>query len=157
LSGSQNHDAIIKIQGYEVEQGFLESHYFVEITKAEEEYVEHLRRESLARYGFVFGGDNIQRVGSKRSGTDFIDSKPAVRDTSFPATNAVELVKRVLEKKNKKVYPSPCILIVEVQPERPLAFSEWAKLVNEVYNLVNRDKFWATYLIDWSQNIVVQV
>ena len=51
---SQNYDAIIKISGYEVKQGFIEDKYFVEVTLAEEEYVEHLRRESLARYGFVF-------------------------------------------------------------------------------------------------------
>jgi hypothetical protein len=63
---NQNYDAIIKIGGYEVEQGFIDDSYFVEVTLAEEKKYTYLRRESLARYGFVFGGDSIRRVKNKK-------------------------------------------------------------------------------------------
>ncbi|MBE0672711.1 MAG: hypothetical protein IH588_19210, partial [Anaerolineales bacterium] len=145
---SQNYDAIIKISGNEVKQGFLESSYFVEVTIAEEEYTEHLRRESLARYGYVFGGDNIRRVKNKKSGTDIIQSKPVVQDIDHPVKNAIELVKKALEKKNQKPYPSPCILIVELQPQRILSLTEWLTLINEVRDSVNRDKFRSTYIVN---------
>ncbi|MFZ5886015.1 MAG: hypothetical protein ACOYYF_00970, partial [Chloroflexota bacterium] len=113
---SQNYDAIIKISGYEVKQGFIEDKYFVEVTLAEEEYVEHLRRESLARYGFVFGGNNIRRIKNKKSSTDTIESKPVGHDVDFPVKNTIELVKKALERKSQKIYPNPCILVVEVKP-----------------------------------------
>lgn len=154
---SQNYDAIIKISGYEVNQGFIENKYFVEVTLAEEEHVEHLRRESLARYGFVFGGNNIRRIKNTKSGTNFIESKPIGHDVDFPVNNAVELVKKALERKNQKIYPNPCILVVEVKPERPLSLSEWVMLKNEVQSSVNRNKFRATFIVDWSTSQVFEI
>ncbi|MGA7193902.1 MAG: hypothetical protein WBW94_09740 [Anaerolineales bacterium] len=154
---NQNYDAIIKISGDEVKQGFISDSFFVEVTLAEEEYTEHLRRESLARYGFVFGGDNIRRVKNHKNGTDFIESKPAGRDIDFPVVNAVELVKKALEKKNQKTYPAPCILVVEVKPERTLSLSEWLTLTKEIQNSVNRDKFQATFIVNWLTSNVFEV
>lgn len=154
---SQNYDAIIQIDGNEVKQGFLESSYFVEVTLAEEEHTEHLRRESLARYGYVFGGDNIRRVKNSKSGIDFIESKPVVRDFDFHVKNAIELVKMALERKNQKTYPTPCILIVEVKPERALSLSEWFQLVNEVSDLADRDKFKSVFVANWATSSVFEI
>jgi len=154
---SQNYDAKIKISGDEVDKGFIAGSYFVEVTLAEEEYIEHLRRESLARYGFVFGGNNIRRIKNTRKGADLIESKPVGRDSDFPVKNAIELVKKALEKKNQKVYPTLCILVVQVEPERTLSLSEWLILTKEIKSEVNRYKFQATYIVNWSTNIVFEV
>jgi hypothetical protein len=154
---NQNYDAVIEISGDEVEQGFLVKSYFVEVTSAEEEYIEHLRRESLARYGVVFLGNSIRRIKNKQDGTDSIDSKPVARDTDYPAKGAIELVKQALQKKNRKNYPTPCILVIEVQPERPLSFSEWVTVKNGVRNEVDREKFQATYIVNWSTNMVFEI
>lgn len=154
---NHNYDAIIKISGYEVNQRFIENKYFVEVTLAEEEYTEYLRRESLARYGFVFSGNNIRRIKNKKNGTDIIESKPTGHDADFPVKNSIKLVKMALERKNQKAYPSPCILVIEVKPERPLSLSEWVMVKNEVRNSVNRDKFRATFMVDWSTSQVFEI
>ena len=108
-------------------------------------------------YLFVFGGNNIRRIKNKKSSTDTIESKPVGHDVDFPVKNAIELVKKALERKSQKIYPNPCILVVEVKPERPLSLSEWVIVKNEVRNSVNRDKFRATFLVDWSTSQVFEI
>lgn len=157
--GNQNYDAKLKLEGSDIVKGFFEATYFVEVTKAECEEYEHLRREALHLYGSVFGGKDIRKVGSKRKGTYKIESRAMAVDMDYDVKETVELVKKVLEKKysKRKPYPSPCILLVQVETGRPLALTEWCILVKAIHGTVNREKFRATYIIDCWTNTVLAI
>jgi hypothetical protein len=159
FSGNQNYDAKLKLEGADIDKGFFEAAYFVEVTKAEDEAHEHLRREALHLYGSVFEGKDIRKVGSKRKGTYKIESHAVAVDMDYDVKEAMELVKKVLEKKyaKRKPYPSPCLLLVQVETGRPLALTEWCTFVKEIQSAVNREKFRATYIIDWWTNTVLAI
>ncbi len=155
--GDQNFDAKIRVSGREVEYGYIPKEIFIEVTSPEEEGIENLRREALARYGFVNGGKNIRRIRNLKKGIDTIVSEPMVQDTDYPVKNAVPLIKSALIKKNEKAYPNPCILVIQVTPERPLGHSEWLQIVRETRIEVDREKFWATILVDWETSRAFQL
>jgi hypothetical protein len=88
VGGDQDHDAQIRISGPEVEHGLIEQRYFVEVTSAIAPY-EYLQREALTRYGHVFGGGDIRRIGSKRRGDDQIVSRAVAVDGQAAVENAI--------------------------------------------------------------------
>lgn len=151
--GNQNYDAKIKIQGSEVHSGFIEKEYFVEVTSAVSTYA-HLEREALSRHGSVFGGGKIRREKGSRQ----IISEAVAEDHDAPVTKASEwVIERLKHKGSKETYPRPCILFVQVEPERPLNIHEWVTVVQNIQGNVNREAFTATYLVDAWRNFVVQV
>lgn len=149
--GSQNYDAQIRIRGPKVAGKSLERSYFVEVTSAVARK-DYLIREALSRYGGVFVGDNIQRVGSKRKGDDKIVSLPELQDGGEDPVvkKAVQWTRKALAKKNSKSYPKPCILLVDVQPEDPLSIRSWSRLAEEVQSEVDRNRFVATFIVSWT-------
>lgn len=159
FSGSQNYDAKLKLEGDEIEKGFLEAEFFVEVTRAECEEYEHLRREALHLYGSVFFGKDIRKVGSKNKGNYKIESQAVAEDMDYEVKEAVTLITKALEKKynKKRPYPSPCLLLIQVETGRPLALNEWCRLAKEIQGIVNREKFRATYVIDWWTNAVLAI
>lgn len=152
--GNQNYDAKIKLKGEEVDQGYIEASYFVEITSAVSP-TDYLLREALTRYGGI-AGYHLRRIGSKKKGNDQIIGEGG-HDFDTPLKDAIKWTRSALEKKYAKTepYPRPCILIVQVHPERPLNLDEWAKLAKEVQ--IDRDKFRATYIVNWWTNTVFEV
>ena len=155
-SGNQNFDAKIRVSGREVEYGYIPRELFIEVTSPEDEKYEHLRREGLAHEGCVFGGNNIEKKKNDQ-GIDTIVSKPMAQDAECIVGQTVMLVKTALDKKNKKVYPNPCILVVQVRPERLLYLSEWLQLVQDVKTEINLEKFWATIIVDWATSRAFQI
>lgn len=156
VGGDQDHDAQIRISGPEVEHGLIEHRYFVEVTSAISPD-DYLQREALTRYGHVFGGGDIRRIGSKRRGDDQIVSRAVAVDGQAAVENAITWVKRRLIAKAARDYPSPCILAVNVEPERPLSLSEWSMLAREVQASVDRDRFKLTFVVNWLTNTVFNI
>lgn len=155
FSSVQNYDAIIRITGIEVEQRFLDKEYFLEVTVAEQEKIEYLKREAMARYGSVFGGDNIRRIKDKKRGVNEIESKATSQDFDFPVKKAIELTRTAIQKKLNKVYPKPCILLVQVTPDRTLSFSEWAEIGEKVRDsLPQNSAFKFIFIVNWATNTV---
>jgi hypothetical protein len=151
--GNQNYDAKILLNGYGVEKGYLEDSYFVEVTSAVSPQ-EYLKREALVRYG-SFAGCSVRRVGSKKKGNDRIEGQGG-NDIDSPVKDALEWTKNALKKKydKKEPYPSPCMLVVQVEPDRPLNLHEWGTVVSGIQNTVDRDKFRATYIVNcWTNNV----
>lgn len=156
-AGNQNFDAKIKLSGPEVELGFIPDHFFIEVTSPEEERLESLRRESLARYGIVFSGRNIKRIRERKKGIDCIVSEPMVVDSDYPVKNSIELIRNVLAKKSQKKYPVPCILLVQVTPDRSLSIPEWLQIICAIRGDFNQEKFHSLYLVNWGTNDVFKV
>ncbi len=154
--GDSEYDAEIKVSGAEVNRSFCAPHYYLEVTSAMFQR-EDLRREALSRYGGVFMGPKIWREGSKKLGGDRIVSKPTVEDGDTAITNAIAWVTRRLSAKAKKVYPQPCFLLVNLKPDNPLPIYEWYKVAKGVRGAVARDRFKATFIIDWRRNVVFQL
>lgn len=153
IGGDANHDARIKLSGMPVDQGFFEQEYYVEVTSAVHPQ-DYLRREALTRYGSVFGGPEIKRVRNRKRGTDEIVSQAAAQDGDSPMLDAIAWVKERLSAKAEKEYPQPCILVVNVEPDRPLSLGEWGTLAKEVRGNVSRTQFKLTFIVEWYQNMV---
>jgi hypothetical protein len=152
-----NYDAQIKISGPEVDREFLKPEYFVEVTSAISP-VDHFRREALSRYGSVFGGPAIKRVGGGKGwGKGEIVSEPAAEDLDTPLNEAIDWVNERLMEKAKKEYPCPCILAVNVEADRPFNIDEWASLAQNVAGNVDRDRFERTFIISWHENVVFSI
>jgi hypothetical protein len=151
--GNQNYDAKIRVQGSDVRLGFIEREYFLEVTSAVSSY-DYLEREALSRNGSVFGGGKIRREkGSKQ-----IISEAVAEDFDAPVIKASEwVIARLKDKANKEKYPEPCILLVQVEPERPLSIGEWLTLVENIQGSVNHESFKATFLVNAWRNVVLQV
>ncbi len=156
VGGDRDHDAQIRMSGPEVDRGIWEPLYFVEVTSAVFPQ-DYLRREALTRYGSVFLGPVISRIGSKRKGNDRIVSPAAAEDGDAPVQNAITWVRERLIAKAAKTYPSPCLLVVNVNPDRPLTLGEWSKLVKSVCGSVDRNRFEMALVVDWYSNAVFRL
>jgi len=156
FSGNQNYDAKIRVQGRDVSLDFIKESYFLEVTTAVSPK-DFLEREALSRYGSVFGGGDIERVGSTRKRNDKIVSKPVVEDHDAVTIKASDWIRARLQAKANKVYPKPCILLVQVEPERPLSIHEWSAVAKDVQPSVDREVFAATYLVNAWMNVVLPV
>jgi len=151
--GNQNYDAKIRVEGEDVRLGFIESEYFLEVTSAVSSY-DYLEREALSHSGSVFSGGKIRREKSSRK----IISEAVAEDYDAPVSKASEwVIARLKGKANKEMYPQPCILLVQVDPERPLRLREWLTIMENIQSSVNRDAFTATYLVNTWRNVVLQV
>lgn len=154
--GNQNYDAKIRIRGGGLRLGFVEESYFLEVTSAVSSY-DFLEREALSRYGSVFGGGDIRRIGSRGKGDDQIVSKAVAEDGDAVVVRASDWVRERLSAKANKKYPEPCILLVQVEPERPLSVHEWSIVAENTQGSVNREVFAATFLVNAWRNFVLQI
>ncbi len=71
--------------------------------------------------------------------------------------DAAKWIEQALEKKGKKSYPKPCILAVDVHPERRLGLPEWATLASRVDETVDRQAFRHCFVVEWGSNTVFMV
>jgi len=147
-------DGEIRVAGMYVTQDFCKRSYFIEVTTAEAPY-EYLKREALARDGFVFGGPGIRRTGSRHREDSRIESKPSVRDAGAGVDDTAPLVRSAIEKKLKKEYPQPCILLVRVEPEWNLRLRDWCLLAERAMIPAAFRKFAAVYLVETSSALSV--
>ncbi|MBK7394187.1 MAG: hypothetical protein IPI64_12965 [Chloracidobacterium sp.] len=154
--GNHNYDAKIRIDGSFVEQGYFEANYFLEVTTAISKN-EHLAREELALTGFTFGDGDIRSEGSKQKGTYKVLSHAAAENHDAPVTKASKLITECLVKKAKKQYPNPCILLVQVEPERPPTIHEWSTIVKSIRDSVDREAFALTFIVNAWRNTVIQI
>lgn len=154
--GSEEYDAEIRIFGPEVERGYLSSHYFVEVTTATSP-VDYLEREALNRYGHVWHDPDIHRSGSRRKGNDQILNQPTVLDDKHEVRNAISWVKERIHSKSNKIYPKPCILIINAIPEWPPSLEEWCYLKSQIESFIDREKFERTYVVNSSKNFVFEI
>lgn len=93
----------------------------------------------------------------RRKGTDEIVSKAVAEDGDAVVSKASDWVKERLKAKANKTYPEPCILLVQVEPERPLNIHEWSAVAGNVRGSVNREVFTATYLVNAWRNVVLPI
>lgn len=103
---NQPQDAIITFQGTEIDQGWLEPLYHVEVTSALFERA-HYEREALAHQGSVFHDPNIQKSGSKHKGNRHIVSHATAEDMDAPRKELEHLVMNALHMKARNSYPKP--------------------------------------------------
>lgn len=153
VGGEANQDARLRLSGTPVDQGFFEQDYYLEVTSAVSP-VDYLRREALTRYGSVFGGPEIKRVRSKKRGVNEIVSHAVAEDMDSPLLEAITWVKERLRAKAEKEYPQPCILVVNVEPDRPLSLGEWAELDKSISADAVQAQFKLTFIVEWYRNIV---
>jgi hypothetical protein len=139
-------DGLVTISGQWVNNGWLESQYFIEVTSAQFPN-EHLKREALARYGSVFEDPGIHRVGSKRKGNDRIVSSAVAQDGDAVVTAAAEWIAEAVDKKAGRSYPKPCCLVIALEPERPLYLAEWLTLVQSFPRDLVKGDFAFTFLV----------
>lgn len=156
VGGEASHDARLRLSGMPVDQGFFERNYYVEVTSAVSP-LDYLRREALTRYGSVFGGPEIKRVRSRKRGIDEIVSQAAAQDGDSPLLEAITWVNERLSAKAEKEYPQPCILVVNVEADRPLGLGEWAALAKGVSGKAAQAKFRKTYIVEWYGNVVFSI
>jgi hypothetical protein len=155
-AANQDHDAQIQVSGREVDLGLTQPSYYVEVTSATSP-TEYLEREALTRNGFVYGGGQIRREGSKGSGDDRVVSEAVAFDGTAPVANAARWIAERIAEKGKKVYPEPCILLVGVYPEQRLSVVEWAEVAAQVDRAVIADRFALRFVADWATNTVFRV
>jgi hypothetical protein len=154
FGGNNPYDGMVYLSGQEVEHGFLQSEYYLEVTTANSPS-DYLHREGIARNVPVFGGEKIERVGSKKNGNDIIVSKAIAEDGESAVNKAAEWCIKAINAKIQKEYPSPCILLVGCLPTRCLNPIEWGKVVQEVVNATSPNKFSGVYIIQAWENIVL--
>jgi hypothetical protein len=148
VSGNSNHDAIIRVSGRE--RGTLEPQYFVEVTSAAFAK-SHLRREGLTRYGAVALGPEIFRVGD-----EIVSPAVAVEGTAA-VTNAVTWIKERIADKGVKAYPSPCILVVNLEPDRLFTLPEWCEVAAGLRGSPGRSRFDAACIVNWQTNEMIWI
>jgi len=156
VGDSQDYDARIVLRGKEVDLCLLKRKYFVEVTTAASP-VDYLRREALERNGGSFGGMNIRREGSKRKGNDRIISTPVIDHPGDVVLKAEEWVRTAIAKKGAKLYPSPCILLVNTRPGRPLAISQWVQIAESTRPDAEATSFCAVFAVDAGRNVVMPI
>lgn len=155
------YDAQLQISGKEVEKGFLQGNYFLEVTvaMASDEY---LRLEALERYGKVSTGDKLRRVGSRRKGNDKIISRPLAQDREIAVNETAYWIaerlgdKLTKSKKNQNSYPKPRILIISVKPRWPLRMYEWTTILENIQSKVDSTIFERIFIVDPWKNIVLE-
>ena len=151
---SAPYDATLRFGGYEVKHGFIPRQLFVEVTTAVPPTA-HLRRELLNRDGFAYAGPGIVLKGSKGKGDRKLSSRAVAVDGGANLTEAIELTVKRIRAKSSKTYPQPCLLLVNLEPERPLRVTEWSEYVAGVAPAVDRRNFPYAYVADWDQGIVL--
>ena len=156
VGGNDGHDAQLRLSGPEIDAGFLEPFYFIEVTSAGFPK-EHLRREAMTRHGHVFGGPDIRRVGSRARGDDEVESRAVAVDGEAALDDAVKWVEQALTKKARKDYPKPCILAIDVHPDRRLGLCEWSALACRVSQAADREAFTQVFVVEWGTNTVFAV
>ncbi len=154
--GNHIYDAKIRILLSWARKEPLEANYFLEVTTAISKN-EHLAREELALTGFTFGDVNIKSEGSKRKGTYKIVLQATGEDFDAPVTKISELIKKCLDKKSKKQYPPPCILLIQAEPDRLPTIHEWSTIVSNISGSVDRKAFAATFIVDAFRDTVIPV
>ena len=147
------YDATVSLCGSEVDEGDIESVYYVEVTSAMFER-EHLEREALARDGSVFHDPNIHHVGSRHKGDRRIVSHATAEDGDTSLKELQAWVISAIEAKNSHTYRKPSILIVRSEPSRPLALSEWSSLIAAASSVARASQFDAVVVVDWYSSIV---
>lgn len=149
-------DAQITIAGREVERGFLEPMYHLEVTTAENPK-EHLRRESLWRHGSVYGGPGIWRVGSKAKSNKDVKSVAVAVYGTAAAQLMAELVNKRVSEKAERQYPSPSMLVVNASPDKAITVRDWANVADAAAEALARSSFDRCYIVEWGTNTVIPV
>lgn len=158
--GDQNFDGVLKVDGDHVKNGSLLNSYYVEVTTISDgEDKDHLKREALLKYGYVYDDDNI--AYNKKKKGEIIQSV-CIRDRSkLPSLITSKIIKRI-SKKNKKKYPENCILIIEnnLMMKGNLNLKEWHDiLISTKEEFKNNDILFShIYIIASSNsNLVFQI
>jgi hypothetical protein len=153
--GNEKFDGKLWIRGAVVKEGYCEPGYYLEVTSAISP-TEYLQREALERYGHVFGGPDVQRIGSRRKGGDQIISQPRVADRQARLQEVQEWVLREVGEKSKKDYPPPCFLIVRVEPDSIFSAFDWYEVTEEVSETLPLNAFAGVWMLNTSSGIVLQ-
>lgn len=154
VGSNKNHDAELTMSGREVDLGYYKSRYYVEVTTAAHPD-EHLRREALTRNGFVYLGGPIRRVNEKGAKRRPLVSEAVAVDGESLVRDVIEWVGAAVVRKSAKDYPRPCILLVNVDAERPLSVKEWAQVQSKVRDRVDRNRFVHVFAVGCSRNVLV--
>jgi hypothetical protein len=149
-------DGVIRFKGEWVNSGFIKPLYNVEIPTAQFEKA-HYVREALHRYGGVFDDPDIKRVGSRACGNDQIVNRAVVQDGDQVVKDSLRWVDKAVKEKVRKSYPEPCVLIVSLNPRRPLSLGEWLEVVKSFPRELAKSTFEFALLVETDGGIVHQV
>jgi len=148
--GAAPYDGQIRLQGREVDLGVTMPHYYVEVTTAVSK-VDHLKREGIRKGVPVFGGPDIQRVGSRAKGNAAVVSKATAQDGDASAIEMGALVLERILAKEAGLYPEPCILLINAVPEGRLEIRQWAEVARAARPRQS-SRFAARYVVNWGTN-----
>ena len=151
-----SHDAQLRMSGTEVEHGYFKSAYHLEVTCATAP-TDFLTREALTRNGYVYGGGDIRREGSRKKGNDRVVSKATAVSGTAAVGNLVSWIADRIAAKSAKPYPQPCILVIGVSPERNFTARDWADLVDSIPADSDHLTFEFRYIVDWGTNNVFAI
>lgn len=149
-------DGVITFKGEWVNSGFIKPRYNVEITTAQFEKA-HYVREALHRYGGVFDDPDIKRVGSRACGNDQIVSRAVAQDGDQVVKDSLRWVDKAVKEKVRKSYPEPCVLVVSLNPGRPLSLGEWLEVVESFPRELAKSTFEFALLVETDGGIVHQI
>jgi hypothetical protein len=153
--GNEKFDGKLWMHGAVVKEGYCQPEYYLEVTSAISS-TEYVQREALERYGYVFVGPDVQRIGSKRKGGDRISSQPRVAGRQAHLQEVREWVLREVSEKSKKNYPPPCFLIVRVEPDSIFSPFDWYDVAKEVSEALPSNAFAGVWMRNTSSGIVLQ-
>jgi hypothetical protein len=143
-------DGTIQVSGVTQSDGYMARNYYLEVTSAIFE-PEHYLREGLAQSGSVFLGPHI----TKDRVTGEIVSKATARNRDAPLEDLENWIVKAIELKSKKdkksPYPTPCILLVRVEPEFTLSLCQWARMVKAVTPTAEETLFEMVFLVQTTQ------
>jgi hypothetical protein len=150
---SQEYDGKLKLEGKPVNRGLYERQYFVEVTTATSP-IRYLQREALLKNRFVNGGDDIHRLGQRGSP---IVSNGQVQNVEAPSRQVIEWIVKCLESKADKTYPTPCILVINVDALEYLSVLDWADVFRAINPKAIESNFTAIFAIDTYHNSVISL
>ena len=125
--GDQNFDAVIKCSGDIAERGEVRRRFYLEITSAAHAN-DYLVRENLNTTGGSFGPR--QTIRDKKTG--LITSKPSRYSDGEREAEIVAQIGNIVGKKQKKLYPSPTVLLVQCSIPSIIQDDEWERVVAEL-------------------------
>lgn len=158
IDGYQPFDASIRLTARLAEKTSVEE-FDIEITLAVSAH-SHLIRESMAGHGFS-SGDPVRsdgKTGDPVIPKGGIRQRYLAKDVDQYRNEAVELIRRSIERKNGKDYKEGTRLIVSIVNDgRPFSIQDWCCIKDSIHEVAIRSDFPVIYVVEPMQDLVFEI
>lgn len=135
-AGNQSYDAIVNCSGMRAERGEAPKRHYIEVTTAAHSN-EYLVREHLNRTGGAFAARSTHRDSTSKQ----TRSEPSVYSYRELEEELISQVNRIVEKKQKKSYPSSTTLLIQCTAHSVILEDEWSHVVEQLRRRKNYKPF----------------